>query len=100
LVIYVDIDDTICRHAKDSIWGDYSTAFPITERIEKINKLYDEGNEIHYWTARGTVTGVDWYLITANQLKEWGAKFHRLSMGKPAYDLFICDKAINSDSYF
>ena len=21
--------------------------------IERLNKLYDEGNEIHYWTARG-----------------------------------------------
>ena len=26
------------------------------------------------------------------QLNKWGAKFHELKMGKPAYDLFIDDK--------
>ena len=97
--IFVDIDQTICDRPKDA-GMDYSKSVPMLDRIEKINNLYDEGHEIHYWTARGTVTGIDWYLITYEQLKEWGCKFHRLSTGKPEYDLFICDKAINSDSYF
>lgn len=96
--IYVDIDETICYYESDR---DYNLALPILKNIEKINKLYDEGNEITYWTARGTVTGIDWYSVTYNQLEEWGCKWHHLSVGeKPAYDLLICDKAINSDVFF
>ena len=33
-------------------------------------------------------------------MKEWGAKFNELRFKKPSYDLFICDKAINSNEYF
>ena len=53
------------------------------------------GNTIVYWTARGTLSGVDWKSKTELQLKEWGVKYHELKFCKPAYDLFICDKAIN-----
>jgi len=34
------------------------------------------------------------------QLIEWGAKYHQVKLGKPHYDLFICDKAINTDVFF
>jgi hydroxymethylpyrimidine pyrophosphatase-like HAD family hydrolase len=47
MVVYVDIDGTICSQEED-----YSNAKPYRERIQKINKLYDDGNEIIYWTAR------------------------------------------------
>ena len=61
--------------------------------IKKINKLYNEGHQINYWTARGTVTKKDFYELTYNQLISWDCKFHSLSVGKkPAYDLLICDK--------
>ena len=40
--------------------------------------------------------GIDWYDITKDQLIAWGAKHHELKLGKPVYDLFIDDKAINS----
>ncbi len=55
-VIYVDIDETICHRETSVDFGvthDYTKAKPIQENIEKINKLYDEGNTIVYWTARG-----------------------------------------------
>jgi len=64
--------------------------------IEKANRLYDDGHTIVYWTARGSVTGKDWTELTNNQLNLWGVKYHELHFGKPAYDLFICDKVINS----
>ena len=68
-------------------------ALPLHDNIDKINKLYNDGHYIIYWTARGTVTGIDWYETTKNQLNEWGCKYHNLSVGeKPAYDLLICDK--------
>ena len=96
--IFVDIDETICYYENKR---DYNLAKPNKKRIEKINNLFDAGNEITYWTARGTVTKIDWYDVTKNQLKEWGCKYHNLSVGeKPAYDLLICDKAINSEKYF
>lgn len=95
--IYVDIDDTICFYKdglnKFSTKRNYETAQPNLDNIEKINTLYENGNEITYWTARGTVTGIDWGKITSNQLNKWGCKYHNLSVGeKPAYDLLICDK--------
>ena len=101
--VYVDVDDTICYY-ESKFYGtgpkDYSLALPYKDRIEKINKLYDDGDKIVYWTARGTVTQRFWFEITYNQLKEWGCKFHELKMGKPAYDLFIDDKNINSEDFF
>ena len=57
MIIYVDIDETICSSPEDR---NYSMASPIVENIKKINKLYDEGNTIVYWTARGTGSGINW----------------------------------------
>ena len=54
-VIYVDIDETICRRETSTDFGvthDYTKAKPIQENINKINKLYDEGHTIVYWTAK------------------------------------------------
>ena len=97
MIIYVDIDETICDYDGER---DYSLASPIPARIDEINKLFDEGHQVVYWTARGTVTGIDWKEITEAQLKKWGVKYSELRMGKPNYDLFICDKAFNSENYF
>ena len=106
--IYVDIDDTICYYKpeNDNISNkkDYSLAIPYKDRIEKINKLYDEGHKIVYWTARGgseksKKSGNCDYDFTWKQLESWGCKFHDLSTGskgkyiKPACDLVIDDKA-------
>jgi len=88
-IIYVDIDGTICTIARP-----YSEVKPRYEQIEKINKLFDEGNQIVYYTARGASSGVDYSDLTEKQLKEWGCKYHTLRMNhKPDYDLFICDKS-------
>lgn len=97
MIIYVDIDETICKNIEER---DYSKAEPIIENIQKINNLYDQGNFIVYWTARGSMTGIDWSDITLKQLLKWGAKYNEIKMGKPHYDLFICDKAINSELFF
>ena len=94
MIIYVDIDDTICYYENDDKkYLDYNKAKPYYERIKKINNLYDEGNTIIYWTARGTKTGIPWFHITKKQLDNWGVKYHELRLGKPYYDLFIDDKS-------
>ena len=89
MVIYVDIDETICKTPTSRI---YTDSIPIESNIKKINKFYAKGHIIIYWTARGTLTGLDWSGLTKNQLDNWGCKYHKLKMGKPAYDLLICDK--------
>jgi len=97
MIIYVDIDETICYYEGDR---DYKLALPCESRIKKINKLHDDGNVIIYWTARGTLSQINWFQVTINQLNKWGCKYNELRMGKPAYDLFIDDKNINSDAFF
>ena len=100
--IFVDIDNTICYldNIEPGKKIDFRMALPYCDRIEKINRLYNEGHKIVYWTARGTVTQRLWFNITYAQLIDWGCKFHELRMGKPAYDLFIDDKNMNSERFF
>ena len=97
MLIYVDIDETICETPSSR---NYVDAIPIKENILKINELYDRGHSIYYWTARGTVTLKDWRQVTEDQFKEWGVKYHKLMFGKPAFDLLIDDKALNSLNHF
>ena len=100
-VVLVDIDETICFYTDKRR---YDLAEPNKENIAKINKLYDEGWKIEYWTARGgseksKKSGKCYYEFTWKQLESWGCKFHALSTGtkgkhiKPPYDLVIDDKA-------
>lgn len=97
MIVYVDIDETICVTPDDR---DYSKAKPIKKNIKKINEMYDNGDEIIYWTARGTGSGIDWRDVTTRQFEKWGVKYHSLYFGKPIYDLFIDDKNISSDRFF
>ena len=48
----VDIDGTICNPG-DSDETRYTGATPIQDRIDKINRLYDDDHHIVYLTARG-----------------------------------------------
>lgn len=100
-VALVDIDETVCFYPNDRR---YDLAEPIKDNIAKINKLYDEGWQIIYWTARGgsdksKASGRCYYDFTWKQLESWGCKFNDLSTGskgkyiKPACDLVIDDKS-------
>jgi hypothetical protein len=92
MIIYIDIDETIC-HSPNK---DYPNSTPIYENISKANQLYDQGHTIVYWTARGSSSGIDWSELTQQQLNKWEVKHHQLKLGKPSYDLFIDDKALNT----
>jgi hypothetical protein len=96
MIYCFDIDGTICSLTD----GKYKKAKPIPNRIKLVNKLYDAGNTILYFTARGSTTGIDWREITKNQLEAWGAKYHELHLGKPHYDVYVGDKALNDRAYF
>ena len=91
--IYVDIDETICSKVDD---GNYSEAKPIHENIIKINRLYDAGHEITYWSGRGSGTKLNWKKVTEKQFLEWRVKYHHIILGeKPVFDLLIDDRVIN-----
>lgn len=95
-IYIVDIDNTICK----TNGNDYNNSKPMHDRIQKINKLYEQGNKIIYWTARGTSTGIDWTEKTHDQLAAWGCKYDEIKLGKPSYDIWIDDKALNSEDFF
>ena len=93
-----DIDGTICKEE-----GDVISRKPYIERINKINKLYDEGHEIVYMTARGLKSGrgeTYYRPITEEQLKSWGCKYHELSFKIHDADFFIDDKGISDKDFF
>ena len=48
----IDIDDTICKEE-----GPVIGRKPFEDRIAKVNKMYDEGHTIIYYTARGNKSG-------------------------------------------
>lgn len=97
-VAFVDIDETICFYKNERI---YEQAVPNYTNIEKINKLYNDGWTIIYWTSRGSSQldnqeRMDYLRnLTLEQLNTWNAQFHKLEIGdkKPLYDLIIDDKA-------
>lgn len=95
-IYIVDIDNTICK----TEGNDYNNSVPMFDRIRKINDLFDQGNKIIYWTARGTSSGIDWTEKTHSQLIAWGCKYHQINLGKPSYDIWIDDKAFNSEDFF
>jgi CMP-N,N'-diacetyllegionaminic acid synthase len=92
MIIYIDIDNTIF----DTNTTNYNDSKPNLYLINIANDLYRNGHTITYWTARGSVTGINWYDLTKKQLDESGVLYHELKMGKPAYDLLIDDKSVNN----
>ncbi len=105
LTYVIDIDGTVCQQT-DNI--DYIDAVPFTDRIEKINKLYDEGNTIIMYTARGMGRGNgdaaaaynELFRLTDDQLKSWGLRYHRLQLGKPIGHVYVDDRAVNANDFF
>jgi len=102
----IDIDGTICFSGKDK--KRYTHAVPRWDRIQVINKLYDEGNYVVYLTARGMgrfensqeLAKKEFYDFTKSQIESWGCKFHELHLGKPSSDYYIDDKGIKDNDFF
>lgn len=98
LVVYVDIDETICFYNDNQ--RVYKNAIPNLDNIKKINCFFDKGYKIIYYTSRGSSDKKNKerrkYIkdLTKKQLKEWGAKYNRLSLDKPFFDIIIDDKSL------
>lgn len=99
----IDIDNTICISSDD-----YTNASPIQNRIKQINSLFDEGNIVIYFTARGmgrynndrSLAESNFRELTINQLNSWGCKYHNVIFGKVSGDVYIDDKGIKADDFF
>ena len=108
----IDIDGTLTEPHK----GTPFEAIPIPSRIEKVNKLFDEGATIYLMTARGFVHSstrypddilaqqreADYHVRsrTEKQLKEWGVKYTKLFFGKPRAWVYVDDRAKNDFDFF
>jgi hypothetical protein len=94
----IDIDNTICKEE-----GPVINRKPWTDRVEKINQLYDDGHIIIFYTARGNKSGrgEEYYgPITKAQLSAWGVKYHELYFKPFDGDIFIDDRSVHPDEFF
>ena len=92
-----DLDDTLCK----TNGCDYDNSQPYIERINLVNKLYNEGHTIFIDSAMGSGTGIYWTEKTKKQLDSWGLKYHKVRCGRKfAADIYVDDKAFNSEDYF
>lgn len=86
-----DIDGVIAITENTS---NYAESIPNPDIINLVNRLYDYGNHIRLFTARGYMTGIDWKEVTETQMKDWGVKYHELIFGKPNADYYVDDHAM------
>lgn len=78
-VYLVDIDGTICDDIKNEQSYLYSEAKVYDGALEELNKLYDEGNIITFFTARESKDRE----VTEKWLTDNGFKYHGLITDKP-----------------
>lgn len=75
----IDIDGTICDDIPNEEPERMKTAKLYPDALEVLNKWYDEGHIITFFTSRTE----DHREITENWLNKNGFKYHGLLMGKP-----------------
>lgn len=92
-----DLDGTICDTTYDPDTYAYIESVPRKEVVEKINELYDMGEHITIFTARGAVHKKDWGPETKKQLEDWGVKYHELRFGKPGGEIYVDDRTISPE---
>lgn len=107
--IAFDLDDVICFRPNGYEHlgpNKYDYCEPDQNVIDLVNSLYEDGNKIVIYTARGmsqykgnvALIYSELYSKTIQQLNDWGLKYNQLVMGKIHYDLLIDDKVLNSSS--
>jgi hypothetical protein len=85
----IDIDGTICEEGPVF---ERSLAKPLRGAVEKVNWIYNTGNIVIFFTARGWQE----YKMTEFWLKEHGFLYHQLICGKPIGDKYVDDRSTNS----
>ena len=99
MIYCFDLDGTLVTNTEDETGKmHYDEVQPIPEAIDKLKKLYIDGNKIIIQTARGSKSGkvIEYTELTKKQLEKFNIPYHQLNVGyKPAADIYIDDKAIN-----
>ena len=75
----VDIDGTICDDIPNEEPERMATAELYPEALEILNKWYDEGHIITFFTSRTE----EHRIVTEEWLRKHGFSYHALLMGKP-----------------
>jgi len=79
MILLIDIDGTCSTDIKNEESHLYATAEVINGSLEQINKWYEEGHHITFFTAREEKDRE----VTLKWLDEKGFKYHGLIMNKP-----------------
>ena len=90
--IIIDIDGTVCTEEREY---SRSLAKPLPDAANSVNKLYDEGHTIVFYSARSWKE----FEMTTDWLQRNGFKYHQLVLGKPIGDVWIDDRAITFDGW-
>jgi hypothetical protein len=96
----IDIDGTICDDIRNEESELYPTANVFPRALEIINKWYDEGNVITFFTARESKDRD----VTLQWLDKHGFKYHGLVMDKPRINdeqeyVWIDNKKVRAVTY-
>lgn len=75
----IDIDGTICDDIPNEEPERMATCLPYPDALRIINKWYEEGHNITFFTSRTE----EHREITENWLKKHDFKYHAILMGKP-----------------
>ncbi len=75
----IDIDGTICDDVPNEQPERMRIIEPYPDALEIINKWYDQGHIIYYFTSRTE----EHRSITEEWLRKHGFKYHGMLMGKP-----------------
>lgn len=75
----IDIDGTITEDVPNEEPWRMETCEPFTDALEILNKWYDQGHIITFFTSRTE----EHREVTENWLKKHGFKYHGLLVGKP-----------------
>lgn len=96
----IDIDGTICDDIRNEDSHLYPTANEFPKALDIINKWYNEGNVITFFTARESKDR----LVTEEWLNKHGFKYHGLVMDKPRINdhqeyVWIDNKKVRAVTY-
>jgi len=75
----IDIDGTICDDVPNEEPERMVTALPYYDALEMLNKWYDDGHIVTFFTSRTEVHRE----ITEEWLDRYGFKYHGILFGKP-----------------
>ena len=76
---FIDIDGTITDDIPNEEPERMATCLPFPDALETLNKWYDEGHIITFFTSRTE----EHREVTETWLEKYGFKYHGLLMGKP-----------------